>query len=387
MPSKNPDADASELSDWLRLTLISGIGGESQRKLLAAFGLPHHVFAAGHLAQRQIIASKADLLAEAHSEALNEKIAAALAWAAEPECHLITLADALYPPQLLEIPDPPTLLYVRGNPAALHRPGIAVVGSRNATPQGLRIAEDFARTLADAGFSIVSGLALGIDAAAHKGALTSRRAAASAVAVIGTGADRLYPARNETLARRIVEHGAIVSEFPLGTPAIAANFPRRNRVISGLARGVLVVEAATESGSLITARLAGEQGREVFAIPGSIHSPLSKGCHRLIRQGAKLAESTQDILEELGAYLTAPDTPPVATPSPQDDSGTTTGKSAGDSAGESSVLARLGYGICTLDELATHTGLSADALLALLLNLELEGQIATLPGNRYQRLQ
>ncbi|MDR3157912.1 MAG: DNA-processing protein DprA [Zoogloeaceae bacterium] len=377
MASKSPETeDAAGLSDWLRLTLIPGIGGESQRKLLAAFGLPHHVFAAGHLAQRQIIASKADLLTEAHSAALNEKIAAALIWAEKPDCHLITLVDKRYPPQLLEIPDPPTLLYVRGNPAALSRPGIAMVGSRNATPQGCKVAEDFARTLADSGFAIISGLALGIDAAAHSGALTSRtRQAENTIAVIGTGADRLYPARNQALAQRIVEHGAIVSEFPLGTPAIAANFPRRNRVISGLARGVLVVEAATESGSLITARLAGEQGREVFAIPGSIHSPFSKGCHRLIRQGAKLVESAQDILEELtGAYPAAPTPVPLSAPD------------AVATGAESRVLAQLGHDVCTLDELALRTALPADALLALLLNLELEGQIAPLPGNRYQRI-
>ncbi|MDR0736541.1 MAG: DNA-processing protein DprA [Zoogloeaceae bacterium] len=377
MSSRNPETDAEGLSDWLRLTLIPGIGGESQRKLLAAFGLPHHVFAAGHLAQRQVIASKADLLTKAHSAAQDEKIAAALAWAAEPDCHLIALADKRYPPQLLEIPDPPTLLYVRGDPAALQRPGIAVVGSRNATPHGLKTAEDFARTLADAGFGIISGLALGIDAAAHSGALASKTRQTT-VAVIGTGADRIYPARNQALARHIVEQGAIVSEFPLGTPAIAANFPRRNRVISGLARGVLVVEAATESGSLITARLAGEQGREVFAIPGSIHSPLSKGCHRLIRQGAKLVESAQDILEELtGAYL-APPEPPPSTPSSPEDSAAATEAFR--------LLTHLGHEVCTLDDLAQRSGLPADTLLALLLNLELEGRIATLPGNRYQRL-
>ncbi|MDR2625031.1 MAG: DNA-processing protein DprA [Zoogloeaceae bacterium] len=382
MASRSPETeDATGLSDWLRLTLIPGIGGESQRKLLAAFGLPQHVFAAGHLAQRQIIASKADLLTEAHNAALDEKIAATLAWAEKPDCHIITLADKRYPPQLLEIPDPPTLLYVRGNPATLSCPGIAVVGSRNATPQGCKIAEDFARTLADAGFVIISGLALGIDAAAHNGALTSRtRQAENTIAVIGTGADRLYPARNQALAQRIVECGAIVSEFPLGTPAIAANFPRRNRVISGLARGVLVVEAATESGSLITARLAGEQGREVFAIPGSIHSPFSRGCHRLIRQGAKLVESAQDILEELtGAYPTPP-APEPEPPSP------TSAPDAAASDEESRVLAQLGHDLCTLDELALRTALPADTLLALLLNLELEGQIATLPGNRYQRI-
>jgi DNA processing protein len=370
---------AASLYDWLRLTLIPGIGGESQRKLLAAFGLPKQIFAAGHLAHRKIIASKADLLVEI-DPALEHRIAAALEWAAQPDCCIITLADALYPPQLLEISDPPTLLYVRGDPALLLRPALAIVGSRNATPQGLKTTEDFARALAASGLTIVSGLALGIDAAAHRGALLAGKTAGSTVAVIGTGADRLYPARNQELARNIGERGVIVSEFPLGTPAVAANFPRRNRIISGLARGVLVVEAAPESGSLITARLAGEQGREVFAIPGSIHSPLSRGCHRLIKQGAKLVESAQDILEELGAWSSSPKsiaTSEASAPTPTDDG-------AGDS--EAQVLAQLGYGPCTLDELAQRTPLDTDVLLALLLDLELAGLVAPLPGNRYQRL-
>lgn len=368
---------AASLHDWLRLTLIPGIGGESQRKLLAAFGLPEQIFAAGHLAHRKIIASKADLLVDVDHAALERKIAAALEWAAQPGCHIITLADSQYPPQLLEIPDPPTLLYARGDPALLLRPALAIVGSRNATPQGLKITEDFARTLAAAGLSIISGLALGIDAAAHRGALAA--GAGSTVAVIGTGADRLYPARNQNLARQIGEQGVIVSEFPLGTPAAAANFPRRNRIISGLARGVLVVEAAPESGSLITARLAGEQGREVFAIPGSIHSPLSRGCHRLIKQGAKLVESAQDILEELGAWSSsaAPTVPETADAPAPDASATRE---------EALVLAQLGHEPCTLDALVARTQLNADTLLALLLNLELAGRIATLPGNRYQQL-
>ncbi|MDR1888750.1 MAG: DNA-processing protein DprA [Zoogloeaceae bacterium] len=371
---------AASLHDWLRLTLIPGIGGESQRKLLAAFGLPEQIFAAGHLAHRKVIASKADLLVNVDHAALERKIAAALEWAAQPGCHIITLADSQYPPQLLEISDPPSLLYVRGDPSLLRRPALAIVGSRNATPQGLKTAEDFACTLAMAGLTIVSGLALGIDAAAHRGALTAgnraREGASSTVAVIGTGADRLYPARNQELARQIGEHGVIVSEFPLGSPAAAANFPRRNRIISGLARGILVVEAAQESGSLITARLAGEQGREVFAIPGSIHSPLSRGCHRLIKQGAKLVESAQDILEELGVWS------PPAAPTPPD--APTTATPPADS--ETRVLAQLGYGPCTFDELAQRTTLNADTLLALLLDLELAGRIAPLPGNRYQQL-
>jgi DNA processing protein len=258
------------------------------------------------------------------------------------------------------------VLYVRGNAALLQTRGLAMVGSRNATPQGLQTAENFAKTLAGRGLCIISGLALGIDAAAHRGALA---AGGATIAVIGTGADRIYPARNKELALAIVEQGAIVSEFPLGTPAIAANFPRRNRIISGLSRGVLVVEAAPESGSLITARLAGEQGREVFAIPGSIHSPVARGCHKLIKQGAKLVETAQDVLEELGDIEQQVAT--IESPTPSE---------------ENPLLAALGHDPCALDELVERTGLRADQLLGELLTLELSGQLATLPGNRYQRL-
>ena len=355
---------ASEgLAAWLRLTLIPGIGGETQRKLLAAFGLPEAIYAAGRLAVRSVAGERADLLFDVDADTA---VSHGLAWAEQPNQHILTLADADYPQALLEIADPPTLLYVRGNPALLQKRGLAVVGSRNATPQGQQTAETFARALAAKGIGIISGLALGIDAAAHRGALA---AGGETVAVIGTGADRLYPARNKDLALQIVEHGAIVSEFPLGTPVLAANFPRRNRIISGLSRGVLVVEAATESGSLITARLAGEQGREVFAIPGSIHSPVARGCHKLIRQGAKLVETANDVLEELGQFETivSPDTTSAAN-------------------NENPVLTALGHGPCGLDELVESTGLGADQLLGELLTLELSGQLACLPGNRYQRL-
>ena len=356
-------AQQEGLSGWLRLTLTPGIGGETQRKLLAAFGLPDAVFAAGRLAARAVAGERADALFDFDP---GEAVDRSITWAQQPGQHIVTLGDADYPASLLEIPDPPTLLYVRGNPALLARRGLAIVGSRNATPQGMQTAEAFARTLAGKGLAIVSGLALGIDAAAHRGALA---AGGDTVAVIGTGADRLYPARNRELALAIAEHGAIVSEFPLGTPAVAANFPRRNRIISGLACGVLVVEAAPESGSLITARLAGEQGREVFAIPGSIHSPVARGCHKLIRQGAKLVETAADILEELGSEA-APDT--------ETDASTNDGSDP--------VLAALGHGPCPLDDLVERTGLPADRLLGELLTLELAGRIATLPGNRYQRL-
>ena len=355
--------DTEGLAAWLRLTLIPGIGGETQRKLLAAFGLPEAVFAAGRLAARSVIGDRADLLFNSDPSAAVDR---SLDWASQPGQCLLTLADANYPRSLLEIPDPPSILYIRGNPGLLRNRGLAIVGSRNATPQGLQTAEAFARALAAGGLGIVSGLALGIDAAAHRGALAAKGAT---IAVIGTGADRVYPARNKELAMAIAEHGTIVSEFPLGTAAIAANFPRRNRIISGLVRGVLVVEAALESGSLITARLAAEQGREVFAIPGSIHSPVARGCHRLIKQGAKLVETAQDILEELGSHSESPGVPEVV-----------------DTAGSSDILAALGYDPCALDDLVARTGISADLLLGELLALELDGLIATLPGNRYQRL-
>lgn len=352
-----------ELAAWLRLTLIPGIGGESQRKLLAAFGLPEAIFAAGRLATRSVIGDRADLLFDFDPA---EEVDRNIEWASQPGQSILTLADSAYPQSLLQIADPPNVLYVRGNAALLQKRGLAMVGSRNATPQGLQTAENFAKTLAGRGICIISGLALGIDAAAHRGALA---AGGETIAVIGTGPDRIYPARNKELALAIVERGTIVSEFALGTPAIAANFPRRNRIISGLSCGVLVVEAAPESGSLITARLAGEQGREVFAIPGSIHSPVARGCHKLIKQGAKLVETAQDVLEELVDI--EQQTVVTETPNPPE---------------ENLLLTALGHAPCTLDELVERTGLRADQLLGELLTLELSGQVATLPGNRYQRL-
>ena len=355
--------NTESLAAWLRLTLISGIGGESQRKLLAAFGLPEAIFAAGRLATRAVIGDRADLLFDFDpAEAVDRSIE----WASQPGQTILTLADETYPQALLEIADPPSLLYVRGNAELLQKRGLAMVGSRNATPQGLQTAENFAKALAAKGLCIISGLALGIDAAAHRGALAGD---GDTVAVIGTGADRIYPARNKELALAIVDRDAVISEFPLGTPAIAANFPRRNRIISGLSRGVLVVEAAPESGSLITARLAGEQGREVFAIPGSIHSPVARGCHKLIKQGAKLVETASDVLEELGNFEVPAK---QAEPSPR--------------INEDPLLAALGHDPCSLDDLVEYTGKSADQLLPELLILELSGRIATLPGNRYQRL-
>ena len=358
------------LADWLRLTLIPGIGGESQRKLLAAFGLPETVFAAGYSALRGVIGDRlAALLLDTNNR---DAVARALDWATQPGQHILTLADSAYPQALLDIPDPPTLLYVRGRIDLLNRPSLAMVGSRHPTPQGLDNAHQFAVALAKAGLVIVSGLALGIDAAAHQGALAC---GGDSIAVIGTGNDRIYPARNRELAIALAERGCVISEFPLGTPVAAANFPRRNRLISGLARAVLVVEATVDSGSLITARLAAEQGREVCAIPGSIHAPQARGCHKLIKQGAKLVETAEDVLEELGLDNR---------PTHKTDSPTATTRS--DDPNSAHILAALGYDPCPLDTLIQRCGLTAEALSVILLRLELDGQVAALPGERYQRL-
>lgn len=375
--------EGATLADWLRLTLIPGIGGETQRRLLAAFGPPDQVFAAAPDALRAVVGDDAArrLLEHDNRQAVDE----ALDWALHPTHNILTLADEAYPQQLLDIPDPPTLLYVRGRgdllgvgAGARMRPGLAIVGSRNATAQGEANARAFAAALSDAGLAIISGLALGIDAAAHRGALAAN---GKTIAVIGTGADRLYPARNRALAEEIAERGVIVSEFPLGTPAAAYNFPRRNRLIAGLSCGVLVVEAAVESGSLITARLAGEQGREVFAIPGSIHSPQARGCHRLIRQGAKLVETATDVLEELRVSLAGPTT---ATGERRGE--TTSATASFDDERCATVLTCAGFDPVTIDELIARSGLTAEALSVILLQLELDGRVSSLPGGRYQRL-
>lgn len=358
--------DAASLSAWLRLTLIPGIGGETQRKLLAAFGLPETIFSASQSAIRALIGDRvAGLLLETDNALA---IGEACAWAKEEGQFIFTLADTEYPHQLLQIPDPPSVIYVRGRPELLQRPAIAIVGSRNPTPQGIQNAENFSAALAQSGLVIASGLALGIDAAAHYAALAVQ---GNTVAFISTGIDRIYPARNRDLARRIAHEGCIVSEFPLGTPAAAHNFPRRNRLISGFSKGVLVVEAATESGSLITARLAGEQGREVFAIPGSIHSPQSRGCHKLIKQGAKLVDSVQDILDEID-WENSEDSSAAFSDEPippADD-----------------LLQLMGFDPCSIDELAIRSGLTIEVLSAKLLTFELSGYLASLPGGRYQRL-
>ncbi|GGC96585.1 DNA-processing protein DprA [Undibacterium terreum] len=358
----------TELADWIRLEQTPGVGQETARKLLAAFGLPQQILAAGFPALRSIVPDRIALpLSQPPSEQILSQIARTLEWCDQPGNAALTLADAGYPPSLLNIPDPPVILYVKGRLDLLQAPSIAVVGSRNATAQGIDNAEKFSESLSRAGWTIVSGMAAGIDAAAHQGGL---RGPGSTVAVIGTGADIVYPARNRALAHLIADGGCIVSEYPLGMPAIAANFPRRNRIISGLAKGVLVVEAAAQSGSLITARMAAEQGRDVFAIPGSIHSPLAKGCHLLIKQGAKLVESAQDILDEL---MMGP-----AQPSLQ--------ASLAEAGADHPLLSAMGYDPVHIDTLALRTGHDVAELHGQLLTLELDGSIEQLPGANYRRV-
>lgn len=351
---------------WLRLCLVPGVPGSAQRDLLKAFGSPEGIVAADAQALSAVVGhSLAVAYAAGPPSGLLE---ASLAWLAQPRHHLLTLADTEYPRQLLEIPDPPTVLFAIGDRQLLDRRAFAIVGSRNATRQGRIDAEAFAQSLSDAGFAIVSGLALGIDAAAHRGGLGG---SSSSIAVVGTGLDRVYPAANRSLAHEIAERGVVVSEFPLGTAPAPGNFPRRNRIISGLARGVLVVEAATRSGSLITARLGLEQGREVFAIPGSIHSPQSKGCHWLIKQGAKLVESADDILQELGMQPSSREAGDEAE----------SARGSGDP-----LLDILGHAPASLDSLSLRSGKTVQELAADLTRLEIDGRIERLPGGLFRQL-
>ena len=350
---------------WVALSWVKGLGNQTFCQLLRAFGDPAGVYNASRNQLREIVS--ADLADAISAGPDHELIAPTLTWLSQSNNHVITLADEAYPQTLLEIPDPPPLLYAKGNLQWLNARCVAVVGSRNATPQGEKNAEDFSAALSNQGFCVVSGLALGIDGAAHRGGLKGK---GSTIAVVGTGLDIVYPARHRELAHQIVEHGLILSEFGIGTPSRAQNFPRRNRIISGLAVGCLVVEANVQSGSLITARLAAEQGREVFAIPGSIHSPLSKGCHQLIKQGAKLVDNIQDIVDEL---VGATPSPPLSTSSAAQPDG-------------HPVLDCMGFEAISIEALIERTGLTSDSLSAMLLMLELENKIASLPGGRYQRI-
>jgi DNA processing protein len=429
-----------ELAAWIRLSQEPTLGVLGYA-LLRQIGLPDAIYAMrAATLQQHVPADLARQMAGPPSAEITASIEAAMRWCALPGHHIVTLADAAYPQQLLTIADPPLLLYVRGNPALLARAGLAVVGARSASSGGIENAQAFARYLATHGWTIVSGLALGIDAAAHEGALSAGLAGGGTVAVVGCGVDIVYPRQNGELAERIAQHGAVVSEYALGAPPMKHHFPQRNRLVAGLAQGVLVVEAASQSGSLLTARLAADSGREVFAIPGSIHSPLSRGCHALIRQGAKLVETAKDITDELGGAVapagsnssawrpahTVPDpaarrrtpkTPvprrlPPEAPAASDagaDTATAGGSAsasavprpainaaaspphaapagAGESAEGQQVLAALGYDPVDLDTLHRRTGVPVASLSTHLLQWELAGIVERLPGGRFQRL-
>jgi DNA processing protein len=361
-----PDAVA-ELTAWLRLLLTPGIGRAGARQLLGAFGTPQAVFDASSAARQQCLGQT--ILTDEAPAALPSAIAVLLDWLeAEAGRNWVALGDARYPQALLQTADPPLLLYTQGDAELLNSPCLAIVGSRNPTPQGAENARAFAEHLGRAGMTIVSGLALGIDGAAHGGALT---AGARTIAVVGTGLDRVYPRAHRELAHRIAERGLIISEFNLGTEPLAANFPQRNRIIAGLSLGTLVVEAALESGSLITAKHSLESGREVFAIPGSIHSPQSRGCHALIKQGAKLVDDTRDVLEELRWAPTPPSAAASAVSVPAE--------------APDALLSAMGYEPVEMDQLQARTGWPTAQLSARLLELELAGRVSRLPGGRYQR--
>jgi DNA processing protein len=384
--------ERDELAGWLRLALTPGAGNETCRKLLASFGLPSAIFSQPQEALKQVVSPALARSLCIEPEGFARQLDVTCQWVRDAppgQRRVMTLADPDYPPCLLAMNDPPPMLYLMGAIHLMPDPlrSIAIVGSRNPTPQGEVNAREFGKALSAAGLTVVSGMALGVDGAAHEGALMGALQgidAASAqrlstIAVIGTGLDRVYPKRHLALAHRIAGSGLIISEFPLGTPPLDHNFPKRNRIIAALAQGTLVVEAALRSGSLITARLALEQGKDVFAIPGSIHSPLSRGCHLLIRQGAKLVESAQDVLEELRLPDSGSATPVAL--------GLNDTAANDDAPGrEHALLKSLGFDPVSLDALVARTGMEPANLLAQLLELELGGHVARLPGGLYQRL-
>ncbi len=361
-----PVEHATAIADWIRLAEAPGVGCRTAQLLLDAFGSPAAILRAGRAAlAAHVPTNVAAALSAPPSNETAALLAQTIDWLSEPGHHILTLHDAGYPDALRHIPDPPLLLYITGRRELLQHALVAVVGSRNASTQGRANAGNFARALSEAGLCVVSGMALGIDTAAHEGAL---QGAGSTIAVIGTGIDRVYPARNRELAHRIAQEGCIVSEYALGTPPVANNFPRRNRIISGMAAGVLVIEAAAQSGSLITAQMAAEQGREVFALPGSIHSALAKGCHQLIREGARLVETVDEVLEAMRVSPLVHRAAPV------------------DTACESALLEALGYDPVEPDALLERVGGDAAALAGELLALELTGLLERLPGGRVQRV-
>lgn len=415
-----PTLHHEELRAWLRLTLEPGLGPVQARSLLAAIGLPQDIYNASLATLEKLLPpALARQLRQDPAPDMLDRIEHSLQWLEQPGRHIVTLADPEYPRALLDTWDPPPVLYAHGNLSLLARPCLGIVGARSATPGGADNGRAFARHLAEQGWCIVSGLAQGIDAAAHAGALQAGPESGGTIAVLGTGIDIVYPAANRDLAHHIARDGLMISELPLGTRALPHQFPRRNRLVAGMCRGILVVEAARQSGSLITARLAAELGREVFAIPGSIHSPLARGCHALIRQGAKLVESGDDIHEELSR--------PVQGQLPVDHTragrkggasassmaGDVTRKPAGitqhndrsrngqqaqkpeaspDKAAETrfdadgrAVLHALGHDPAHSDTLQERTGFPIARLSAALLELELAAAVHRLADGRYQR--
>lgn len=366
--------DRDELAAWLRLGHTPHVGLMAALALLKAFGSPQAALAATPSQRREVAGAKAANALGGADPGHAARLQATLDWLHQgtPACphSVITLGDPRYPSTLLQIADPPLLLYTQGDPAWLSAgAAIAIVGSRHATPQGLAHARTFASALSHAGVTVVSGLALGIDAAAHEGALEGP---GGTVAVVATGLDQVYPRRHAALARRVASHGVVVGEQPIGAAPLPAHFPKRNRLIAGLSRGTLVVEAALASGTLITARLAAESNRDVFALPGSILSPQAEGCHALIKQGAQLVDRPQDILDTLGLPAALPNRPAAARPP---------GPARTDP-----LLTAMAFDPVDLDTLCLVTGEPSQALSARLLELELAGAVARLPGQRFQRL-
>lgn len=369
-------AEVAEKALWISLSDIYGVGSQTFCQLLSAFGTPANIYKASYLQLTKVVSDK---IAAAIQVGVNEDtLADSLNWLSQDNNHLVTLADPHYPKALLETADPPPFLYAKGNLHLLNQASIAIVGSRNASVQGEKNAEAFAQVLCQSGLCIVSGLALGIDGAAHRGALkASGQYKGATIAVVGTGLDIVYPAKHRDLVHQIVERGLVISEFALGTPSKPQNFPKRNRIISGLSLGCLVVEANLQSGSQITARLAAEQGREVFAIPGSIHSPMSKGCHQLIKQGAKLVDSIEDILSELRIGIAAQEgelAPVMVT------------KTENAVTPKSDLLKLMGFDAVGLENLVHLSGLTVNEVSSMLMLLELEGSVASLAGGKYQKI-
>jgi len=373
--------DDDELLAWLTLLRAPGLGGAGIRALLQQAGSARAICRDIRRLRHAAALDQAALNWIERPDAA--RLEGDLAWLAQPGHRLLRCDEEDFPPQLETIPSPPAALFVAGDAAALLAPQVAIVGARSASAQGLANARDFARTLGRAGLTVTSGMADGIDGAAHAAAL---EAGGMTVAVVGTGPDLVYPRKHRDLSARIEQHGAIVSEFPPGTEARPDHFPRRNRLIAGLALGTLVVEAGLQSGSLITARLAGEAGREVFALPGSIHNPLAKGCHRLIRDGARLVETAAEVIEALGPAALAQGAGLRARLEATEAAPHQGFPARAQDPDYASLLAGLGDEPASLDELVDRTGLAPAALSSMLLLLELEGVVGPAVNGRWQRL-